>query len=117
VPASHARINRNSFILTDDLDAVRDFTCDAFFFICMAETAIFLARHYGLPEQEFWSMTARVVHQYQQRHPQHAERFRAFDVFAPTFQVEELTKRRLLGDSEPRFRQVPNPLHQFRNAA
>lgn len=117
VPASHARINRNSFILTDDLDAVRDFTCDAFFFICMAETAIFLARHYGLPEQDFWSMTARVVHQYQQRHPQHAERFRAFDVFAPTFQVEELTKRRLLGDSEPRFRQVPNPLHQFRNAA
>ncbi len=117
VPASHARINRNSFILTDDLDAVRDFTCDAFFFICMAETAIFLARHYGLPEQDFWSMAARVVHQYQQRHPQHAERFRAFDVFAPTFQVEELTKRRLLGDSEPRFRQVPNPLHQFRNAA
>lgn len=117
VPASHARINRNSFILTDDLDAVRDFTCDAFFFICMAETAIFLARHYGLPEQEFWSMTARLVHQYQQRHPQHAERFRAFDVFAPTFQVEELTKRRLLGDGEPRFRQVPNPLHQFRNAA
>jgi siderophore synthetase component len=116
VPASHARINRNSFILTDDLDAVRDFTCDAFFFICMAETAIFLARHYGLPEQDFWSMAARVVHQYQQRHPQHAERFRAFDVFAPTFQVEELTKRRLLGDSEPRFRQVPNPLHQFRNA-
>jgi siderophore synthetase component len=113
VPASHARINRNSFILTDDLDAVRDFTCDAFFFICMAETAIFLARHYGLPEQDFWSMAARVV---QQRHPQHAERFRAFDVFAPTFQVEELTKRRLLGDSEPRFRQVPNPLHQFRNA-
>lgn len=117
VPASHARINRNSFILTDDLDAVRDFTCDAFFFICMAETAIFLARHYGLPEQEFWSMTARLVHDYQRRHPQHAKRFQAFDVFAPSFQVEELTKRRLLGDGEPRFRQVPNPLHQFRNAS
>ncbi len=117
VPASHARINRNSFILTDDLDAVRDFTCDAFFFICMAETAIFLARHYELPEQELWGMTARLVHDYQLRHPQHAQRFKAFDVFAPTFQVEELTKRRLLGDGEPRFRQVPNPLHQFRNAA
>lgn len=114
VPESHARINRNSFILTEDLDAVRDFTCDAFFFICMAETAIFLARHYELPEQEFWAMTAGLIHDYQQRHPQHAERFRAFDVFAETFQVEELTKRRLLGDSEPRFRQVPNPLHKFR---
>jgi siderophore synthetase component len=117
VPQSHARINRNSFILTDDLDAVRDFTCDAFFFICMAETAIFLARHYALPERQFWAMTARLVHRYQRQHPQHEERFRAFDVFAPTFQVEELTKRRLLGDSEPRFRQVPNPLHPFRSAA
>lgn len=116
VPASHARINRNSFIVTDDLDAVRDFSCDAFFFICMAETAIFLARHYALPEHEFWAMTAQVVRLYQQRHPQHAERFSAFDVFAPSFQVEELTKRRLLGDSEPRFRQAPNPLHAFKNA-
>lgn len=115
VPASHASINRNSFILTDDLDAVRDFSCDAFFFICMAETAIFLARHYDLPEKEYWSMTAGIIHDYQRRHPQHAARFQAFDVFAPTFQVEELTKRRLLGDSEPRFRQVPNPLHEFRD--
>ncbi|MEH6433766.1 IucA/IucC family protein [Massilia sp. DD77] len=117
VAASHARINRNSFIVTDDLDAVRDFSCDAFFFICMAETAIFLARHYALPETEFWAMTAQVIHGYQRRHPQHAERFRAFDVFAPSFQVEELTKRRLLGDAEPRFRQAPNPLHAFRDAA
>ncbi|QGZ38144.1 siderophore synthetase component [Pseudoduganella flava] len=117
VPATHARINRNSFILTDDLDAVRDFSCDAFFFICMAETAIFLARHHGLPETEFWAMTAKLIRQYQQRHPQHAERYAAFDVFAPTFQVEELTKRRLLGDAEPRFRQVPNPLHAFRDVA
>jgi siderophore synthetase component len=117
LPASHARINRNSFILTDDLDAVRDFSCDAFFFICMAETAIFLARHYDLPEAEYWSMTARVIHDYQRRHPQHAARFLAFDVFAPSFQVEELTKRRLLGDGEPRFRQVPNPLHEFRHAS
>ncbi len=116
VPASHARINRNSFILTDDLDAVRDFTCDAFFFICLGETAIFLARHYGLPEREFWSMTAGVIQAYQRRHPQHAARYAAFDVFAPTFQVEELTKRRLLGDGEPRVRDVPNPLHPFREA-
>lgn len=116
LPASHARINRASFILTDDLDAVRDFSCDAFFFICLGELAIFLARHYALPEQQFWAMTAQVVHAYQERHPQHAPRFKAFDVFAPTFQVEELTKRRLLGDSEPRIRQVSNPLHAFRAA-
>jgi 2-[(L-alanin-3-ylcarbamoyl)methyl]-3-(2-aminoethylcarbamoyl)-2-hydroxypropanoate synthase len=114
VPASHARINRNSFILTDDLRAVRDFSCDSFFFICLAEVAIFLTRHYALAERDFWSMTARVIREYQARHPQHEARFKAFDVFSETFQVEELTKRRLLGDSEPRFREVPNPLHAFR---
>lgn len=114
VPASHARINRNSFILTDDLDAVRDFSCDSFFFICLAELAIFLARHYRLPEREFWFMTAKVIRDYQARHPQHEARFKAFDVYAETFQVEALTQRRLLGDSEPRFRKVPNPLHAFR---
>jgi siderophore synthetase component len=113
VPASHARINRNSFILTDDLDAVRDFSCDSFFFIGLAELAIFLAQHYELPETEFWSMTADVIRAFQAGHPQHRARFKAFDVFAESFQVEELTKRRLLGDDEPRFKEVPNPLHAF----
>jgi siderophore synthetase component len=114
VPESHARVNPSSFILTDDPNAVRDFTCDSFFFICLAEVAIFLARHYGLPEHELWSATAQLIHTYQARNPEHDARFRLFDVFAPTFAVEELTRRRLLGDGEPRFRQVPNPLHQFR---
>lgn len=113
VPASHARINRNSFILTEDLDAVRDFSCDSFFFIGLAELAIFLAQHYELPETEFWSMTADVIRDFQAGHPQHRARFKAFDVFAESFQVEELTKRRLLGDGQPRFRKVPNPLHAF----
>ncbi|WP_029573178.1 IucA/IucC family protein, partial [Pseudomonas syringae] len=41
LPASHAKLNRNSFIITDDVNAVRDFSCDCFFFICLAEMAIF----------------------------------------------------------------------------
>ncbi len=114
VPASHAKVNRNSFILTDDLDAVRDFTCDAFFFICLAEMAIFLQQHYQLEERLFWRMTAEVILDYQQAHPQHRERFALFDVFAPFYEVEELTKRRLLGDGERRFTSVPNPLHAHR---
>ncbi|KHN49166.1 AcsC protein, partial [Dickeya fangzhongdai] len=110
----HAKINRNSFILTDDIDAVRDFTCDSFFFICLAEMAIFLRQHYQLPEAQFWEMTAEVVLRYQVEHPQHRSRYTLFDVFAPTYEVEELTKRRLLGDGERRFKSVPNPLHPFR---
>jgi 2-[(L-alanin-3-ylcarbamoyl)methyl]-3-(2-aminoethylcarbamoyl)-2-hydroxypropanoate synthase len=110
VPASHARINRTSFIVTDDPEAVRDFSCDSFFFICLAELAVFLERHYHLPEEEFWTMTAGVIRDYQAGHPQHAARFAAFDVFADTFEVEALTRRRLLGDAEPRVHRVPNPL-------
>ncbi len=112
LPASHAKLNRNSFILTDDLNAVRDFSCDAFFFICLAEMAIFLRQHYHLDEGEFWRMTADVVLDYQREHPQHAARFEAFDVFAAEYEVEELTKRRLLGDGERRFKHVPNPMHR-----
>lgn len=114
VPASHARINRNSFILTDDLDAVRDFSCDSFFFICLSELSLFLEQHYQLPETEFWSMAADVIRAYQAEHPEHRARFEAFDVFAESFQVEELTKRRLFGDGQPRFINVPNPLHAFK---
>ncbi|ANF58201.1 IucA/IucC family protein [Halotalea alkalilenta] len=110
LPASHAKINRNSFILTDDVDAVRDFSCDAFFFICLAELAVFLRQHYRLDEAQFWRMTAEVITDYQSAHPQHRERFATFDVFAPCYEVEELTKRRLLGDGERRFKAVPNPL-------
>ncbi|WP_023639446.1 IucA/IucC family protein [Dickeya zeae] len=114
LPASHAKINRNSFILTDDVEAVRDFTCDSFFFICLAEMAVFLRQQYQLPEARFWEMTADVVLDYQAAHPQHRARYALFDVFAPTYEVEELTKRRLLGDGERRFKSVPNPLHPFR---
>ncbi|WP_257110770.1 IucA/IucC family protein [Pseudomonas ficuserectae] len=114
LPDSHAKLNRNSFIITDDVNAVRDFSCDCFFFICLAEMAIFLRQQYQLDEALFWHMTADVILDYQRAHPQHRERFELFDVFAPSYEVEELTKRRLLGDGERRFRSVPNPLHTYR---
>lgn len=114
VPESHAKINRNSFILTDDLEAVRDFSCDCFFFICLTDIAVFLADNYQLDEAIFWKYVAEIIHNYQDHHPQYKQRFELFDVFAPEFQVEELTKRRLLGDGELRFKNVPNPLYAFK---
>lgn len=113
-PASHLKLNRNSFILTDDLNAVRDFTCDAFFFICLAEIGIFLNTTYDLDEQWFWEITADIIKEYQTQNPQHAKRYACFDVFAQTIQVEELTKRRLFGDGEARFMDVANPLYAYR---
>lgn len=113
VPASHAKLNSNSFIITDDVNAVRDFSCDCFFFICLSDLAIFLRQHYQLAEPVFWQMVAQVILDYQTQHPEHAERYALFDLFASHYEVEELTKRRLLGDGERRFKQVPNPLHSF----
>ncbi|MBY5982781.1 IucA/IucC family siderophore biosynthesis protein [Halomonas sp. DP5Y7-2] len=110
LPAAHAARNRNSFIVTDDLDAVRDYSCDAFFFIALAEMAIFLKRHFGLEEKTFWAMVADVIVAYQEAHPEHAERYRSFDVFVPEWEVEALTRRRLFGDDIPQVKRVPNPL-------
>jgi siderophore synthetase component len=114
LPERHAMVNRSSFILTDDVNAVRDYSCDAFFFTCMYELVIFLRLHYGLDEGEFWRMIADVILDYQRRHPQHAARFALFDLFASEYEIGEFAKRRLLGDGERRVRRVPNPLHTHR---
>lgn len=113
VPERHAALNRNSFIVTDDPAAVRDYSCDAFFFIALAEMAIFLQRRFGLAESRFWAMAADEITAYQRAHPQHGERYRCFDVFAPTWEVEALTRRRLFGDADPQIKRVPNPLAAF----
>lgn len=113
VPASHAALNRNSFIVTDDVAAVRDYSCDAFFFIALAEMAIFLHRYFGLGESRFWAMTAEVIIEYQRAHPEHTERYQCFDVFVPEWEVEALTRRRLFGDEQPQVKQVPNPLAAY----
>ncbi|BCB59537.1 siderophore biosynthesis protein IucA [Halomonas sp. A020] len=113
VPPRHAALNRNSFIVTDDLAAVRDYSCDAFFFIALGDMAIFLKRHFGLEETHFWAMAAEVVKEYQREHPQHAERYRCFDVFTPEWEVEALTRRRLFGDEQPQVKKVPNPLAAY----
>jgi siderophore synthetase component len=113
-PLQHLKINRNSFIETDDPSDVRDFVHDAFFFINLAEIAMFLEQHYGLTETEFWSFTTQVIHDYMNEHPQYKEKYELFDLFSESIQVEQLTKRRLFGDNELRVQSVPNPLHAFR---
>jgi siderophore synthetase component len=107
-PAHHG--NRNSFIETENLDLVTDFLLDAFFFINLGELAPFLDDAYGLPEREFWASARQQVETYQHRFPELAERFAQFDVFKPELDVEQLTTRRLLPDTELRMHTVPNPL-------
>ncbi|MGH3656727.1 MAG: IucA/IucC family C-terminal-domain containing protein, partial [Micromonosporaceae bacterium] len=103
-PAYHA--NRNSFLETDDLDQVTDFLLDAFFFINLGEFALLLGEAYQLPEEPFWALVREVIADYHARHGGAG----GFDIGKPRLDVEQLTARRLLPDTEPRVHSVPNPL-------
>lgn len=109
-PAEHG--NRNSFVETDQLEQVTDFLLDAFFFINLGELAMFLADNYDLPEQDFWAEAQDVIDEYHARFPELAERFALFDIGKPTLDVEQLTTRRLLPDTELRLHSVPNPVRR-----
>lgn len=110
-PEAHRKVNRNSFIETDDVDLVRDFLHDAFFFINIAEIIDFVARQYDLKVSEQWVMVRTVIEQYQQQFPG-LENYRHFDLFVPTIQVEKLTTRRLREDVALRLHEVRNPLRR-----
>jgi siderophore synthetase component len=109
-PASHQAVNRNSYLETDNLEDVRDFMLDAFFFINLSELALFLVEHFDFDESYFWSLARTVIIDYQTRFPQLQERFALFDLLTPTIEVEQLTKRRLFPEIERRVHQVPNAL-------
>lgn len=111
-PAAHLQVNRNSYLVAETAEEVRDFVHDAFFFIALSEQALFLADHFALPERRFWNLAREVVVAYQRRFPHLRDRFALFDVLAPTIRVEQLTARRLLPDTELRLHDVPNPLAQ-----
>ncbi|MQA10999.1 MAG: siderophore biosynthesis protein [Pseudonocardiaceae bacterium] len=100
-------VNRNSFVQTDDLDLVSDFVLDAFFFINLGELGMFLEDAYALPEPEFWTLVRGTIEYYIQRFGGGIDKF---DVFKPTIEVEQLTTRRLLPDTELRLHRVSNPL-------
>lgn len=108
-PETHRKFNRYSFIYAEDVSEVRDYTYDAFFFICMTDTALALER-FGLSEERFWQLCTGVILDYQRQHPEYAERFKMYDLLAADALIEEMTKRRLYGDSELHFRRTSNPL-------
>ncbi len=114
IPETHRKFNRYSFIHAESVDEVRDYTYDAFFFICMTDLAFTLER-FGLSEASFWKLCSDTITSYQQQHPQYAARYTDYDLFAPDALIEEMTKRRLYGDRELYFRSVSNPLQLARD--
>ncbi|WP_082350595.1 IucA/IucC family protein [Paenibacillus xylanivorans] len=110
----HRRVNRNSFLETEEPAEVRDFIHDAFFFINLGELALFMQEHYQITEQYFWNIVRKIITDYQQRFPEFQARYELYSLFDPEIGVEQLTKRRLFPDDELRIHQVPNPLaHSF----
>ncbi|MEG0481797.1 MAG: IucA/IucC family protein [Acinetobacter sp.] len=114
LPLEHAETNSMSFILTDDLDGIRDFSCACLFFVALTDIAIFLNQNYAVAEQSFWQWAAEVIQDYQQLHPEHHQRYQLFDVFAEKLRIESLTKRRLFGDGRIQIKFVDNPLAPFK---
>ncbi len=108
-PATHRQFNRYSFLKTPHASEVRDYTFDAFFFICMTELC-FTLEEFGLGEEDFWRTCVEVILAYQQQHPQYKHRFQTFDLFAEDALIEEMTKRRIYGDQTLYFRKAQNPL-------
>jgi siderophore synthetase component len=115
-PTEHVRVNPNSFIETDDAKELRDFTCDALFFVNLAEIAWFFGCHFNLEEANFWAIVSRTIHEYQIQRPDLAERFELFNCFAPELQIELLASRRFLPEIRLRTRAAANPLAKLEYA-
>lgn len=114
-PETHRKFNRYSFLRTEAASEVRDYTLDAFFFICMTDIC-FALEPFGLGEQEFWRKCASTIVGYQTAYPEHKDRYEWFDLFAEDAQIEEMTKRRIYGDGELYFRRANNPLRAARDS-
>lgn len=84
-----------------------------------------LLRDLGVPEIAFYGALVRVLRRYQARHPELADRFRLFELFAPTVPRVCINRVRLaLGYGDSNQRPVPwlgsdliNPLHHAEIAA
>lgn len=54
-----------------------------------------LVEHASFPEERFWALVAESVHDYQASQPALADRFRRYDLFAPTFLLNCLNRLQL----------------------
>lgn len=113
-PESHRKFNRYSFLEAESAEEVRDYTYDAFFFICLSEIC-FTLESFGLKEQDFWYQCVKIINQYQDENSEIKGRFSLFDLFSEDAFLEEMTKRRIFGDGQLYFRKSKNPLQQARS--
>lgn len=106
--------NADLYPETDRPHEVRDVFHNALFFINLTELALFLEQHYGYEERVFWQLVASGIDRYCDGHPELAEQFRLYDLFAETAEIGQLAKRRLFGGSGQEDQRVPNVLSIIR---
>lgn len=115
IPTPSFRKSANAATMEENnSSALRDYFCDAVFFINFAQLAFVLGQHYSLDENQFWERLAAHIHCYQAHHPEYAARFEEIDVFSARINVEQLAKRRLFPETHARLQEVSNPLHRYR---
>jgi siderophore synthetase component len=100
---------------TDKAVEVRDVFHNAFFFINLAEISMFLEEHYQLEEQTFWTIVSEMIESYQKRFSHLKDRFEMFDLYEEIVEVGQLTKRKLVGETEKGDHDVYNVLYPFRD--
>lgn len=59
-----------------------------------------LVEHCDYPEDKFWQLVAATIHAYQEDHPEHAEKFEQYDLFAEEFILSCLNRLQLRNNKQ-----------------
>ncbi|WP_428943276.1 GNAT family N-acetyltransferase [Pantoea sp. FN060301] len=92
------KVQRLAVAVPEELKLLSIFT-DVFDCIFRFVSAI-LDESGTLPEAQFWQAVARCITEYQQAHPQHADKFARYDLFAPEFTRSCLNRLQLANNQQ-----------------
>ncbi|WP_416147647.1 IucA/IucC family protein [Salipaludibacillus sp. HK11] len=98
---------------TDQPTEVRNVFHNAFFFINLAELSMFLEEQYDLDEYLFWLLVVEVIRSYHQQFPHLKNQFKRFDLFQPTVEIGQLTRRKIVDPIDKGDHKVANVLNLY----
>ncbi|MDM5154527.1 IucA/IucC family protein [Bacillus sp. DX1.1] len=110
----YANGHLNDFFEMDSIKCLQEMILDALFLFNVGELAMLLQENYGFKEEQFWLLIVEELENHLVRFSHLRERFEQLQLYAPTFQAEQLTKRRLYADVESLVHEVSNPLYTVR---
>ncbi|WHY31060.1 IucA/IucC family protein [Bacillus wiedmannii] len=102
----------NDFFEMNRIECLQEMVLDALFLFNVGELAFVLADEYGWKEESFWMIVVEEIENHFRKYPHLKDRFKSIDLYNPTFNAEQLTKRRLYMDVESLVHEVPNPLYR-----